>query len=98
MRPLCNCRSCKEYGGLLDGQNKSIFTKITRRFFQCHRLNAQPIRGFRSGRTLKEHELEQFYSLTPDELDYINENIRGDPHATKFCCAIKNISAIRLFS
>lgn len=28
-------------------------------------------------RIFKEQELKQFYSLTPDELQYINKNIRG---------------------
>jgi hypothetical protein len=33
---------------------------------------------FTAGRTLKEHELEKFYSLMPHELQYINQHIHNE--------------------
>src|SRR3990167_11378727 len=44
---------------------------------------------FARGRVLKEHELEQFYSLTPVEVEYINKNVRGDQMRLNFAVQLK---------
>jgi hypothetical protein len=52
---------------------------------------------FATGRILKEHELEQFYSLTPKELNYINQNIRGDQMRFNFAVQLKVFQRLGYF-
>lgn len=52
---------------------------------------------FSSGRILKEQELEQFYSLTPDELLYINKNIRGTEMRLNFAVQLKSFQRLGYF-
>src|SRR6266536_2368171 len=52
---------------------------------------------FASGRVLKERELEQFYSLTSDELGYINKNIRGDQMRLNFAVQLKAFQRLGYF-
>lgn len=53
---------------------------------------------FTSGRTLKEHELEQFYSLTPDELRYINQNARTPLMRLNFAVQLKTFQRLGYFA
>jgi TnpA family transposase len=53
---------------------------------------------FAPGRTLKEHELEQFYSLTPDELRYINEKIRTPLLRLNFGVQLKTFQRLGYFA
>lgn len=52
---------------------------------------------FASGRTLKKRELEQFYSLTPDELRYLNANIRGTNMRLNFAVQLKTFQRLGYF-
>jgi len=52
---------------------------------------------FATGRVLKEHELEQFYSLTPNELNYINKNIRGNQMQLNFAVQLKVFQRLGYF-
>jgi TnpA family transposase len=53
---------------------------------------------FATGRVLKERELEQFYSLTPDELNYINKNIRSTEMRLNFAVQLKTFQRLGYFS
>lgn len=52
---------------------------------------------FAKGRLLTEQELEKFYSLTPAELNYINENIRGDQMKLNFAVQLKAFQRLGYF-
>jgi len=52
---------------------------------------------FATGRVLKERELEQFYSLTPDELNYIYKNIRGTEMQLNFAVQLKTFQRLGYF-
>lgn len=52
---------------------------------------------FSVGRLLKEQELEQFYSLTPNELQYINKNIRGTEMRLNFAVQLKVFQRLGYF-
>jgi len=52
---------------------------------------------FASGRVLKERELEQFYSPTPDELNYIYKNIRGIEMQFNFAVQLKTFQRLGYF-
>jgi TnpA family transposase len=52
---------------------------------------------FSVGRILKGQELEQFYSLTPDELSYINKNIRGIQMRLNFSVQLKIFQRLGYF-
>jgi TnpA family transposase len=52
---------------------------------------------FSSGRILKEYDLEKFYSLTPDELHYLNENIRGNDMRLNFAVQLKAFQRLGYF-
>ncbi|MBV9575948.1 MAG: Tn3 family transposase [Gammaproteobacteria bacterium] len=52
---------------------------------------------FATGRVLKERELEQFYSLTSDELGFINKNIRGDQMRLNFAVQLKTFQRLGYF-
>lgn len=52
---------------------------------------------FATGRVLKERELEQFYSLTPDELNYIYKNIRGTEMRLNFAVQLKTFQRLGYF-
>ena len=49
---------------------------------------------FAPGRILREHELEQFYSLTPDEMRYINDNIRTPLMKLNFAIQLKTFQRL----
>jgi TnpA family transposase len=53
---------------------------------------------FASSRLLKEIELEQFYSPTPDELLYINKNIRGSLLCLNFAIQLKMVQRLGYFA
>src|SRR3990167_58179 len=53
---------------------------------------------FSPGRILKNHELEQFYSLTPDELSYINQNVRTPLMRLNFSVQLKTFQRLGYFS
>ncbi len=52
---------------------------------------------FSTGRIIKKHELDQFYSLTPDELCYINEHICGDALRLNFSVLLKVFQRLGYF-
>lgn len=52
---------------------------------------------FAAGRTLKERELEQFYSLTSEELHYINKHIRGTEMRLNFAVQLKTFQRLGCF-
>lgn len=52
---------------------------------------------FATGRALKERELEKFYSLTPDELNYIYNNIRGTEMRLNFAVQLKTFQRLGYF-
>src|SRR5262245_19935230 len=52
---------------------------------------------FAPGRLLKNHELEQFYSLTPDELHYIDQNVRGSLMRLNFAVQLKTFQRLGYF-
>lgn len=52
---------------------------------------------FATGRVLKERELEQFYSLTPDELNYIYKNIRGTEMRLNLAVQLKTFQRLGYF-
>ena len=53
---------------------------------------------FAPGRILKEHDLEQFYSLTPDELSYINQNVRTSLMRLNFAVQLKTFQRLGYFA
>jgi len=53
---------------------------------------------FAPGRLLREHELEQFYSLTPDELTFINEKIRAPLLQLNFAVQLKTFQRLGYFT
>ena len=52
---------------------------------------------FTSGRTIKAHELEKFYSLTPEELVYLNKNIRGSEMQFNVAVQLKTFQRLGYF-
>lgn len=52
---------------------------------------------FNTTRALKEQELEQFYSLTPDELRYAKKHIRGDFMRLNFAIQLKAFQRLGYF-
>lgn len=52
---------------------------------------------FAPGRILKDHELEQFYSLTPNELRYINQNVRTPLMRLSFAVQLKTFQRFGYF-
>jgi TnpA family transposase len=53
---------------------------------------------FAPGRILREHDLEQFYSLTPDELRHINEKIRTPLLRLNFTVQLKTFQRLGYFA
>jgi TnpA family transposase len=53
---------------------------------------------FASGHVLKEQELEQFYSLTPDEMYYINQHVRGPLMQLNFAVQLKTFQRLGYFA
>jgi TnpA family transposase len=53
---------------------------------------------FAAGRILKEYELEQFYSLTPDELAYTNQNVRTPLMRLNFAVQLKTFQRLGYFT
>lgn len=50
-----------------------------------------------SARVLKQSELDQFYSLTPDEKCYLDQNIRGDQMRLNFAAQLKAFQRLGYF-
>jgi len=53
---------------------------------------------FAPGRALKEQELEQFYSLTPDELVYVKQNVRAPLMRLNFAVQLKTFQRLGYFA
>ena len=53
---------------------------------------------FAPGRLLRAQELEQFYSLTPDEMSYINDNIRTRLMKLNFAIQLKTFQRLGYFT
>jgi TnpA family transposase len=68
-----------------------------RRFSDMASIERTAYPRFSVGRILKEQELEQFYSLTPDELQYINKNIRGTEMRLNFAVQLKTFQRLGYF-
>ena len=52
---------------------------------------------FAAGRALKKSELDQFYSLTPNEQRYVNSHIRGDHMKLNFAVQLKVFQRLGYF-
>jgi hypothetical protein len=53
---------------------------------------------FAPSHVLKAHELEQFYSLTPDELGYINQKVRAPLMQLNFAVQLKTFQRLGYFT
>ena len=78
-------------------QAKMSFYKNNEEVFKMSSIERTAYPRFATGRVLKERELEQFYSLTPDELNYIYKNIRATEMQLNFAVQLKTFQRLGYF-